>query len=113
MAVQGIGGYFFRANDPEALAAWYAEHLGMGLEWEQQAGPTVIQPFPADSAYFPLARQAMLNLRVDDLPGMIAKLEASGIAVARNPDWDGDYGSFARITDPEGNPIELWEPQSV
>jgi catechol 2,3-dioxygenase-like lactoylglutathione lyase family enzyme len=110
----GIGGLFFRAGDPDALAAWYLRHLGVGGDpvWMQVAGPTVFSPFPADSTYFAADRAFMLNLRVDDLPALIAQLSEAGIAVETRADWDGDgsYGRFARIHDPEGNPVELWQP---
>jgi predicted enzyme related to lactoylglutathione lyase len=114
MPVTGIGGLFFRARDPEALGAWYLEHLGVGGQWglwDQAAGATVFSPFKADSDYFPVDRQWMLNLRVDGLDALIAKLGAAGIEIITNPDWDSpDVGRFARIHDPEGNPVELWEP---
>ncbi|WP_309666855.1 VOC family protein [Tabrizicola sp.] len=114
--VTGIGGIFFRATDPKALAVWYATHLGIteGL-WSQDAGATVFSPFPAATDYFPTDRQWMLNLRVEGLTGLIAMLQAAGIAVETRPDWDGDgsYGRFARIYDPEGTPIELWEPPAA
>ena len=111
----GIGGVFLRAQDPKALGAWYAAHFGIpagGTPWDQAAGPTVFMPFPRDSTYFPADRQVMLNLRVDDLPRLIAALTAAGIAVETRADWDGDgsYGHFARAHDPEGNPVELWQP---
>lgn len=114
--VTGIGGIFFRARDPVALAAWYAQHLGITQPeaevWQQDAGPTVLSPFAAETGYFPATSQWMLNLRVDDLTGMIAQLQAAGIAVETRADWDGDgsYGTFARIHDPEGLAIELWQP---
>ena len=111
--VTGIGGMFFRAQNPEVLAEWYATHLGMGAgpaPWQQAAGPTVFAPFPADSDYFPAARQFMLNLRVDDLPALITDLNAAGIATETRAEWDGPCGLFARIHDPEGNPVELWQP---
>ncbi|WP_375173523.1 VOC family protein [Pseudooceanicola sp.] len=113
--VNGIGGLFFRARDPEALAAWYRDVLGVdGLPtvWQQEAGPTVLSPFPADSDYFAADRQWMINFRVDNLPAMIAQLQAAGIEVITNPDWDQhpEVGTFARIHDPEGNPVELWQP---
>ncbi len=112
--VNGIGGVFFRAKDPEALSAWYKTHLGVDLSegaWAQAAGPTVFAPFAADTDYFGRASQQwMINFRVADLDAMIAQLEAAGIAVTTNPDWDSFVGRFARIHDPEGNPIELWEP---
>jgi predicted enzyme related to lactoylglutathione lyase len=117
MAVTGIGGLFFRSRDPKALGAWYLEHLGVGAPegvwiWNQQAGPTVFQPFEANSDYFPADKQHMINLRVDDLDGMIAGLQAGGIEVITKPEWDAhpEIGRFARIHDPEGNPIELWQP---
>jgi catechol 2,3-dioxygenase-like lactoylglutathione lyase family enzyme len=111
----GIGGIFFRATDPVALAAWYARHFAIpdgGSPWTQEAGLTVFAPFPRDSDYFPADRQVMLNLRVDDLPGLIAALSAAGIEVETRAEWDGDgsYGHFARVHDPEGNPVELWQP---
>ena len=111
--VTGIGGVFFRARDPEALRRWYAEHLGVDLAagaWQQQAGPTVFAPFEQDTDYFGrAAQQWMINFRVADLDAMIAQLEAGGIAVETREDWDSEVGRFARIHDPEGNPIELWE----
>ena len=117
MAVTGIGGFFFRSNDPNRLAAWYLEHLGVGAPegayiWNQQAGPTVFTPFENDSDYFSADKRFMLNLRVDDLAGMVASLEVAGIAIIIKAEWDAspEIGKFARIHDPEGNPIELWEP---
>ncbi|MEM8663997.1 MAG: VOC family protein [Pseudomonadota bacterium] len=111
--VVGIGGVFFRARDPEALAAWYARHLGIATRpppWFQDAGPTVFEPFPADSDYFPADRAFMLNFRVADLSALMAELQAAGIEVETRAEWDSSIGRFARIADPEGNPIELWEP---
>lgn len=113
--VTGIGGLFFRAEDPAGLSAWYAEHLGISHfsteVWQQEAGPTVFAPFAADSDYFPAEKQWMLNLRVEDLDGMRTRLEAAGIAVETRAEWDTpEVGRFARVHDPEGNPIELWEP---
>ncbi len=106
----GIGGVFVRATETKALAAWYETHLGIGGFWMQEAGPTVFQPFERDSSYFPADRQMMLNLRVDDLDGLIAQLRAAGIAVETRAEWDTpETGRFARIEDPEGNPIELWQ----
>ena len=82
----------------------------MGI-WEQQAGPTVFAPFASDTDYFPADKQWMLNFRVDGLDALIAALQADGIEVITNPEWDAPgVGRFARIFDPEGNQIELWEP---
>jgi glyoxylase I family protein len=114
--VTGIGGIFFRATDPAALAAWYEKHLGIqppGPQmWMQDAGPTVFSPFAETSDYFANDKQWMLNLRVEGLHSLLTRLRADGIAVETRADWDGDgtYGHFARIHDSEGNPIELWEP---
>jgi len=115
MPVIGIGGLFFRAQDPETLRRWYCENLGVGCGdygmWEQQAGTTVFSPFPADTDYFPADRQCMLNLRVEGIDALLEKLQAASIEVIMKPEWDDpSIGRFARIHDPEGNPIELWEP---
>src|SRR5829696_5325871 len=117
VGVTGIGGFFFRARDPEAMRAWYVEHLGVGSapygSWETRAGPSVFAPFAADTEYFAADRQWMLNLRVDDLDGLCATLRAAGIAVTTDPGWNmPGVGRFARIHDPEGNPVELWQPDS-
>ncbi len=114
MPVTGIGGVFFRANDPKALTEWYRTHLGVaptGWEpWQQQAGPTLIMPFSADSDHIPAGKQWMINFRVTDIDGVIAKLRQDGIEVKTDPAWDTpETGRFARIHDPEGNAIELWQ----
>lgn len=113
--VTGIGGLFFRSHEPAAQRAFYAKWFGMpgdGMPWVQDAGMTMFAPFPADSNYFGADRQYMLNLRVEGLADMIAAFSAEGLAVETRAEWDGDgqYGRFARVHDPEGNPIELWEP---
>ena len=109
----GIGGVFLRSDDPQALKEWYVTHLGLDLSagaWMQAAGPTVFEPMARDSAYFPRERAVMLNYRVDDLDQIKTALEAAGIAVETRAEWDSEIGRFARIHDPEGNPIELWQP---
>lgn len=115
--VTGIGGLFFRAQDPQALGAWYAHWFGIqvGGPWPQAAGPTVFAPFKATTDYFPANRQWMLNLRVQGLAQMLEDFGAAGIAVETRAAWDGDgaYGRFAPVHDPEGNPIELWEPPAT
>ena len=115
MPVTGIGGLFFRSSDPDSLAAWYRAHLdipvGGDAVWEQASGPTVMAPFPADTDYFPPDRQWMLNLRVSGLDELIARLEQAGIPVEQRPEWNAPgVGRFARLRDPDGLPIELWEP---
>ena len=124
MPVLGIGGLFFRARDPDGLAAWYREHLGVGAgcvategavpqewSWQVEGGPVVFTPFPATTDYFAADKQFMLNLRVRDLEALLRQLDSGGIAITTRPEWnDPAIGHFARIHDPEGNPIELWEP---
>jgi predicted enzyme related to lactoylglutathione lyase len=112
MKALGIGGIFFRSHDTKALAAWYETHLGVSGFWNQTAGPTVFAPFGQDTTYFPADKQWMINFRVDDLDGLIAQLQAAGISVETRPaEWDTpETGRFARIADPEGNQIELWQP---
>ena len=116
--VDGIGGFFFRAKDPKALAAWYRQHLGVGMTptssgegvWEQKAGRTAFTPFPENSKYFGDPQKVwMLNFRVANLEKMAAQLQAAGIEVKVDPE-KYSYGRFGRLHDPEGNPIELWEP---
>ena len=112
--VSGIGGYFFRAADPEALAAWYEANLGIapvgGAPWEQEAGMTVFAPFPADTDYFGRReQQTMLNFRVTDLDAMLAQLRAGG-ATVEDDVVDESSGRFGYAVDPEGNRFELWQP---
>jgi glyoxylase I family protein len=116
--VTGIGGVFFRARAPDELGAWYEEHLGVSrppsdygdAEWWQDDGPTVLGPFEADTDYFGRREQAwMINFRVRDLNAMVVQLRRAGIAVDVDPKTYPN-GRFARVADPEGNPIQLWEP---
>ena len=116
--VTGIGGFFFRARDPDALAAWYEERLGVkgvptsyGEEpWRQQEGYTAFAPFPHDSAMIgPAEHTWMLNFRVDDLDAMVAQLRGSGETVEVDPERYPN-GRFAELRDPEGNGIQLWQP---
>lgn len=116
--VTGIGGLFFRAHDPKALGRWYLEHLGISLTpssegdrvWEQEAGPTSFTPFPETTKYFgDPSKVWMVNFRVRNLDKMGAQLRSAGIEV-NDPQSFAGIGSFARLHDPEGNPIELWQP---
>lgn len=123
--VTGIGGVFFKAKDPKALAAWYAEHLGVNLEewggaifkWsaDQEAqsaeGMTVWHVADADGDWFaPSTSSVMINYRVDDLDGLLAQLVEAGVPTLKGPD-DEFNGRFAWVMDPEGNKVELWEPR--
>ena len=121
--VTGIGGIFFRVQDPERLSAWYRDNLGIAAEdghadfpWRDHdrpddVGRTVWSLFPADTDYFGPSKPAfMVNYRVANLDRMLEQLRGKGVAVEKVEDYD--YGRFAWITDPEGNRIELWEPKS-
>ena len=116
--VVGIGGVFFRARNPEALAAWYEANLGItsmasGWSWEQEAGATVFAPFPADTDYFGRSdQQMMLNFRVADLDAMLAQLRAAGAEVDEEI-AEESYGRFGHAVDPEGNRFELWQPGEI
>jgi len=119
--VLGIGGLFFRARNPQALAQWYEDHLGIAQVptdydtpcWHQSAGDTVFAPFEAATDYFgDRSQQWMVNFRVRDLDAMAAQLRAAGIAVDMDETVHPN-GRFARLSDPEGNPIELWEPSGA
>ncbi len=115
--VLGIGGLFFRSDDPQKLAQWYLDMLGVALvpqgpdtaPWTSEEGVTVFAPFESDTDYFDAERQFMVNFRVRDLEAMLAQLAAAGHPASHHESMDG-VGKFARVHDPEGNPIELWEP---
>jgi glyoxylase I family protein len=118
--VLGIGGLFFRAHDPKQLAQWYQVNLGVDpvptdynqSPWQQAAGPTAFCPFPMDTKYLgPPQQMFMLNFRVRDLDAMVAQLRRADIEVKVDSEKYPN-GRFARLHDPEGNPIELWEPSS-
>jgi predicted enzyme related to lactoylglutathione lyase len=114
--VLGIGGIFFKARDPKALAAWYREHLGIpvdGVFASAAAGEQAVwSAFPADTSYFGSGPTPfMLNYRVRNLDALLAQLRAAGTLVDDRIE-DHDYGRFGWATDPEGNRFELWEPRS-
>ena len=118
--VTGIGGFFFRARDPEALAVWYEERLGVkpapstyGEEpWRQEEGVTVFAPFAQDSDMIgPPEHTWMINFRVDDLDAVVEQLRSAGETVDVDPERYPN-GRFAELRDPEGNGIQLWQPMS-
>ena len=118
--VTGIGGIFFRAKNPESLAQWYESHLGISVvpksydetPWQQAEGPTVFAPFSQETEYFGrLEQQWMINFRVVDLAAMVKQLHEKGVEVILDEEIYPN-GRFARLYDPEGNPIELWQPAS-
>ena len=120
--VTGIGGIFFKARDPQALAAWYRTHLGLqvedwggvGFRWADDnpagAGTTIWTPFKDDTRYFaPSTASFMVNFRVEDLHGLLAALRAEGCEVMDQVE-ESEYGKFGWVMDPEGNKVELWQP---
>jgi glyoxylase I family protein len=116
--VSGIGGFFFRASDPDALTAWYRDNLGIDPipmaegepAWRQEAGETAFTSMEGVVDQFGQPdRQWAINFRVPDLDGMVEQLRAAGTEVTVDP-TSYSMGRFASLTDPEGNPIQLWEP---
>ena len=123
--VRGIGGVFFKASDPAALAAWYQRVLGVAIEswggaffrWSaldaRGGAGTVWSPFASETKYFePSAATWMINFVVDDLDAMLAQARAAG-AVVDDKVSDEDNGRFGWLMDPDGNRIELWEPREM
>jgi predicted enzyme related to lactoylglutathione lyase len=113
--VLGIGGYFLRAADPEALSTWYRDSLGLDVDehglWHQGIGPTVFATFDPETNYFgSRSQQTMLNFRVRDLDAMLAQLRALGAEVATETEDMEGVGRFGWVTDPDGNRVELWQP---
>ena len=122
--VTGIGGIFFKAENPEALYQWYEKHLGIEraadgsgviFKWDSNGSPepegmTIWSIFPRDTKYFePGKSPLMINHRVNDMDGLLRALREEGVAIDTRQE-DVEYGRFAWITDPEGNRVELWEP---
>ncbi len=123
--VIGVGGIFFKANDPEKLSAWYKKHLGLNVEewggvtFQEGAGADLQpkrqayiawSPFEADTVYFePSTKPYMLNFRVHDLHALLEELRREGVDVDEKTE-ESDFGKFGWLMDPEGTRIELWEP---
>jgi predicted enzyme related to lactoylglutathione lyase len=121
--VLGVGGVFFKSEDPEKLGAWYRKWLGVpveppyGASFRPDATPpggfTVWAPFRKETEYFnPSHRQFMFNLMVDDLDGALAQVREGGAETVGGI-MEEDYGRFGWFMDPEGNKVELWEPKEV
>ncbi len=114
--VTGLGGIFYKVDDPERTRAWYQETLGIGGEWgatfphaaDTADGFSLLSPFKATTDYFaPSHERFMINLRIDDLDSLIAELEAKGIEILGRQ--EEDYGRFAWILDCDGVKVELWQ----
>lgn len=116
--VSGIGGFFFRAEDSDALTAWYRDNLGIDpvpmsagdASWRQEAGETAFTSMPGAVDQFGAPDRAWaINFRVPDLDAMVEQLRAAGTEVQVDPEAYS-MGRFASLADPEGNPIQLWQP---
>ena len=121
--IKGIGGIFFKAENPAQLADWYKKHLDVPVaehgsamfHWREHEAPdkeeaTVWGPFPIDTDYFdPTNKPYMINYIVEDLDGLLEELRAAGVWIDERRE-EYAYGRFAWIQDPEGTRIELWEP---
>src|SRR5664279_4254003 len=122
--VTGIGGIFFKANDPEKLGEWYRKHLGLEVEEygmsfhendplnkaPKRQAYTIWSPFAYDTEYFaPSEKPFMINFRVTDLDALLAELRREGVKVDDRTE-KSEFGYFGWAMDPEGNRIELWEP---
>ena len=120
--VTGVGGIFFKCQDPNKMKDWYRDHLGLKtdqygamFEFRKAENPEAKgylqwSPFAADTEYFaPSQKEFMVNYRVNNLEGLLVELKASGVTILDEV-ATYDYGKFVHILDPEGNKIELWEP---
>lgn len=120
--VTGIGGIFFKCNDPDKMKEWYKTHLGLDtneygatFEWKEASdstknGSTQWSPFPETTKYFePSAKDFMVNYRVADLEALVEELKKEGVSIVDEIETY-DYGKFVHIIDMEGNKIQLWEP---
>lgn len=123
--VTGIGGIFFKCNNPDEMKMWYKKHLGLdtdkygtNFEWRQgedssKKGFTQWSPFAEKTTYFePSTKDFMINYRVENLEKLVAQLKSEGVKVMDNIE-SFEYGKFVHIMDIEGNKIELWEPNDV
>jgi predicted enzyme related to lactoylglutathione lyase len=121
--VTGIGGVFFKSDDPQAMNEWYAKNLGLTtsaygttFEWREaddpsKEGSTSWCTFPKDSKHFdPSAKPFMINYRVEDLVTLLEELKKENVTIV-DEIAEYDYGKFVHVLDPEGNIIELWEPK--
>ena len=122
--ITGVGGFFFKSADPSSTGKWMTENLGMPMEswgkmfpWlERETGKkgyTVLGLHSKSSDYFTgSAREFMLNLRVDDLDGMLARCKEHGVEPIKLFPEEFN-GRFAHILDPEGRKVELWQPKPI
>jgi catechol 2,3-dioxygenase-like lactoylglutathione lyase family enzyme len=125
-AVKGIGGVFIDSQNAAELAKWYQDILGLTLETHPD-GSSYYQVFAtrdpvtsqlrqnpvfainqAKGELVDTGRGFVLNLRVDDLDGMLELLRLKGVLIdPRILEWE--RGRHAWIHDQDGNRIELYE----
>jgi predicted enzyme related to lactoylglutathione lyase len=123
--VTGIGGIFFKCKDPKVMNEWYKNNLGLKtneygsvFEWHQGAdstkkGFTQWSPFKETTKYFePSKKDFMINYRVENIEALVEELKKNGVTIV-DTIQAYDYGKFVHIMDPEGNNIELWEPNDI
>ncbi|GAB3647735.1 VOC family protein [Echinicola sediminis] len=120
--VTGIGGIFFKCKNPDQMKEWYAQNLGLNtdqygttFEWRQSDEPdkkgfSQWSPFSDNTTYFqPSEKEFMVNYRVENLEALVIQLKRDGVEITDEIEVY-EYGKFIHIMDPEGNKIELWEP---
>jgi predicted enzyme related to lactoylglutathione lyase len=120
--VTGIGGIFFLSENPQETREWYGENLGLAIdeygspfEFRNANRPEEINylrwsPFDKETDYFsPSEKEFMINFRVQNIEGLVKNLRGNGVRILDDVE-EFEYGKFIHIMDPEGNKIELWEP---
>jgi len=120
--VTGIGGIFFKSDNPEKIKQWYHDNLGLvidayGSPFESRNANNPEEknylqwsPFPKDTDYFnPSKKEFMINYRVENLTALVEELKKNEVTIL-DEIQSFDYGKFIHVLDPEGNKIELWEP---
>ena len=121
--VTGLGGVFFKCQNPKDMNEWYAKNLcidvgdyGATFEWRHEDNPdkkgtTAWSTFPETTKYFnPSTKPFMINYRVENLVELMEELKKANVTIV-DAIAEYDYGKFLHIMDPEGNIIELWEPK--
>ena len=123
--IQGVHGVRYQVKDVARSVAFYTQQLGFKLEHQHLPAfasislgdAQILLSGPAASGSRPMPngqRQEpggwnRVVLKVTDLPGCIAELKKAGVHF-RNEMETGPGGRQIQIEDPDGNPIELFEP---
>jgi predicted enzyme related to lactoylglutathione lyase len=120
--ITGLAGVSVASKNPQELAAWYRDVLGITLEhwggvsfrYDAPGHPPIVlwNAMPTNSEELaPSKRDFMINFAVDDLGAFIERLRKKGVKVLGRDDSD-PFGKFAWIIDPDGTKIELWQPKA-